>query len=113
MDEKEYQKSFALACRFLADTFGCPAYTTSADFPECSGESDKCENVDQWECWQRYFKEILKNEQVCRICGCTWNNACPGGCYWVEEDLCSACVDKTDLETKGEKCSLLLTQSNP
>ncbi|WP_206458683.1 hypothetical protein [Anaerovorax sp. IOR16] len=33
------------------------------------------------------------DEQKCRICGCTWYNACPGGCYWVEEDLCSACVD--------------------
>lgn len=33
-------------------------------------------------------------EQRCRVCGCTWNNACPGGCYWVEEDLCSKCVDR-------------------
>ena len=31
-------------------------------------------------------------EQQCRVCGCTWNNACQGGCYWVEEDLCSRCV---------------------
>jgi hypothetical protein len=32
-------------------------------------------------------------ERRCRACGCTWNNACPGGCYWVEPDLCSECVD--------------------
>ena len=32
-------------------------------------------------------------ERVCRICGCTEDNACEGGCSWVEEDLCSACVD--------------------
>ena len=31
-------------------------------------------------------------EQKCRICGCTWNNACEGGCYWVEDDLCSQCA---------------------
>lgn len=31
-------------------------------------------------------------KRVCRVCGCTWNNACPGGCYWVEKDLCSECV---------------------
>ena len=34
-------------------------------------------------------------EQQCRVCGCTWNHACEGGCYWVEEDLCSQCADKT------------------
>ena len=33
-------------------------------------------------------------KRVCRECGCTWNNACPGGCYWVEFDLCSECVGK-------------------
>jgi len=27
----------------------------------------------------------------CRVCGCTDDHACPGGCYWVEPDLCSAC----------------------
>jgi len=32
-------------------------------------------------------------EQKCRVCGCTQNRACPGGCYWVEPDLCSACTD--------------------
>lgn len=30
--------------------------------------------------------------QACRVCGCTWNNACDGGCYWAEEDLCSSCI---------------------
>ena len=32
--------------------------------------------------------------QACRVCGCTWNNACNEGCYWVENDLCSQCVGK-------------------
>jgi len=27
------------------------------------------------------------------VCGCTENEACPGGCYWVEFDLCSQCHD--------------------
>lgn len=31
-------------------------------------------------------------ERKCRICGCTWFNGCPEGCYWVEEDLCSKCT---------------------
>lgn len=29
----------------------------------------------------------------CRKCGCTENHACQGGCWWVEPDLCSSCVD--------------------
>jgi hypothetical protein len=32
-------------------------------------------------------------EQICRECGCTQNNACPNGCWWVEEDLCSDCTE--------------------
>lgn len=30
----------------------------------------------------------------CRVCGCTDDHACPGGCYWVEPDLCSVCAEK-------------------
>lgn len=29
--------------------------------------------------------------RTCRECGCTEARACPGGCYWIERDLCSAC----------------------
>lgn len=28
----------------------------------------------------------------CRVCGCTDDRACPGGCSWVDEGLCSACA---------------------
>jgi hypothetical protein len=28
----------------------------------------------------------------CSECGCTEEAACPGGCYWVEPGLCSACA---------------------
>jgi transcriptional regulator with XRE-family HTH domain len=28
----------------------------------------------------------------CRVCGCTDEAACEGGCYWIEPDLCSACA---------------------
>jgi len=31
-------------------------------------------------------------ENRCRVCGCTNMQACPGGCYWVEDDLCSRCA---------------------
>jgi hypothetical protein len=36
--------------------------------------------------------EGLFDEQICRVCGCTDDNACEGGCYWVEYDLCSKCA---------------------
>jgi hypothetical protein len=29
--------------------------------------------------------------RTCRRCGCTDEQACPGGCHWVADDLCSAC----------------------
>lgn len=39
----------------------------------------------------------------CRVCGCTEDHACDGGCYWIEEDLCSSCCDEDVLS--GEKKS--------
>jgi hypothetical protein len=30
--------------------------------------------------------------RACRVCGCTDAAACPGGCRWVEDDLCSVCA---------------------
>ncbi len=32
--------------------------------------------------------------RTCRVCGCTDQYACDGGCWWVERDLCSACTNK-------------------
>lgn len=30
----------------------------------------------------------------CKVCGCTEADGCDNGCYWVEENLCSNCVEK-------------------
>lgn len=35
--------------------------------------------------------ELGRAVRACRVCGCTDFRACPGGCSWVEDDLCSAC----------------------
>ena len=103
MNKMDYQKAFALACRFLADSIGCPAiYISDINFSECNGESEQCENKALWKCWQRYFREKVKSEQVCRVCGCTEGNACPGGCWWIEDDLCSECARKPK-ERKNDK----------
>lgn len=43
--------------------------------------------------WGEWFVPEDGSE-ACRVCGCTWNNACDGGCYWAEPGLCSNCVGK-------------------
>ncbi len=48
---------------------------------------------------------MLEAERQCRKCGCTDEQACPGGCSWVENDLCSQCsrkVLKSSLKTRPE-----------
>ena len=48
--------------------------------------------------YDNFDEMLIVDEQKCRICGCTENNACEGGCYWVEDDLCSKCVGKVKEE---------------
>jgi predicted kinase len=39
---------------------------------------------------------VVDDVPRCRVCGCTDDRACPGGCWWVQDpllgDLCSACA---------------------
>lgn len=37
------------------------------------------------------FGEDPPDGRRCRRCGCTDIQACPGGCWWIEPDLCSQC----------------------
>lgn len=73
----------------------------------CIPENDieiECFDVDDMNhyaqaCREQGYKEVTtsmdreSSEQKCRVCGCTWNNACEGGCYWVKDDLCSKCAN--------------------
>ena len=36
-------------------------------------------------------------KQKCKVCGCTEDKACKGGCEWVRFDLCSGCLEKERL----------------
>jgi len=93
-DSHDMQPAFVLACRILADLYGCPfAGGTVPYLPECSGENGSCRDASVWVCWQKYLLERVNAEPVCRICGCTDYNACPGCCSWVEQDLCSFCAE--------------------
>ncbi|MGI5223587.1 hypothetical protein [Actinoallomurus sp. CA-142502] len=53
---------------------------------------------DALESWRRGAdgdEEDSVGEARCRVCGCTENNACVGGCHWIPDplmgDLCSRC----------------------
>jgi len=39
----------------------------------------------------------IAGDPACRVCGCTENDPCPGGCMWVADpkmlgELCSSCA---------------------
>lgn len=48
------------------------------------------------------MRKMIVRERQCRVCGCTNDNSCDGGCFWVEEDLCHRCV-KNDLISQIEE----------
>ena len=52
---------------------------------------------------------MSEDPQVCRICGCTDDRACDGGCSWAEPGLCSACVAKAKKRKKPQKPPTVLT----
>lgn len=66
-EQRRLKKAFALACRVFGG--------------------------DEWRTVQCELLEKVDSEPICRVCGCTHDNACRGGCYWVEPDLCSRCME--------------------
>ncbi len=45
--------------------------------------------------------------EFCRVCGCTEDEACEGGCWWVEHDfelgsLCSSCAGSRADEDRAD-----------
>ena len=40
------------------------------------------------------MKQFLTLGMKCKYCGCDDYHACPGGCFWVEEELCSRCAEE-------------------
>lgn len=51
---------------------------------------------------------------TCRVCGCTDDDACLGGCWWVDTDeadgyLCSSCVDADPYKRLADS---ILTEPN-
>lgn len=48
-----------------------------------------------------WLDELEEGMTACRVCGCTDDAACFGGCFWVEPDLCCACRENGLAEVEG------------
>jgi hypothetical protein len=46
----------------------------------------------------RQLAPLVLGIAVCRMCGCTDVYGCDEGCYWIEDNLCSACVAEVGQE---------------
>lgn len=57
---------------------------------------DQCQAAGTKFFFKQFGEWIVPEDgaESCRVCGCTWNNACEGGCMWIEPGLCSNCVGK-------------------
>ncbi len=66
----------------------------------CQGFPKECDICTGWVGWGLEIEE-LEDKAFCRVCGCTEERACEGGCSWVADPegfgyLCSKCL--SDLE---------------
>lgn len=55
---------------------------------------------------------ITGPDRVCRACGCSDDDACPTGCYWVARDLCSTCVVRLNEQDRDEERLVALGQED-
>src|SRR5579862_2973169 len=46
----------------------------------------------------------------CKTCQCTEEAACPGGCFWIAPDKCSACAIRELVEAGIEATPLIVAQ---
>ncbi len=85
----KYEQCQIPGCGELFDSAeeGCLAM-----YCECCG----CQHPDGYDPYETGCDDcpvVLGTEQKCRVCGCTWFTPCEGGCFWVEDDLCSKCTE--------------------
>lgn len=61
--------------------------------PGCGREWYSADEDGVWSCLECGAEIPPPGPGVCRVCGCTDEYGCPEGCWWVEPDLCSSCVE--------------------
>lgn len=62
--------------------------------PRCGGLTDGPADGEECIC------DMGDDARACANCGCTDERACDGGCWWVAEDLCSACQPQPESENR-------------
>ncbi len=90
-DKKYYHEAEALAA--FQDKIILSCFAPSYGPPDAIIWNPGGPPVDGWPELLEYWQSA--EHQKCRICGCTWQRACPGGCSWIEPDLCSRCASGT------------------
>ena len=83
-----------------------------ADEEERPGVSEEDRNRASW-CALLFdnpeFEDEFREPRRCRVCGCTDADCTQcvrktgQPCYWVAEDLCSACIDETIVQPEKPK----------
>jgi hypothetical protein len=45
------------------------------------------------------FRQLhtFEDLQTCRVCGCTEDDGCEAGCWWIAENVCSECEEAAGL----------------
>jgi hypothetical protein len=52
-------------------------------------------------------------DRACRVCGCTQDNGCEGGCSWIEWDICDMCQGKEEMSLKLAEGCLAIPEPGP
>jgi hypothetical protein len=91
-------KETLVAARIMAESMGCPLAGECPLFDLNVG----CPMPQMMHCILVMLQRFSEG-RICRVCGCTDNMGCsdPLGlednCSWIEDDLCSHCVDWKDV----------------
>lgn len=74
-----------------ADDMAEAVYIAHKNFATIAQAQEKCNRWNEPE-----QIESKPTHGVCRVCGCTDDHACPGGCSWSDDEhtLCSRCAEK-------------------
>ena len=94
----------SMAMEQMAMTMMCPN-ESGLGMIEC----DQADDRDCFACCMNWLKQPVAK---CRICGCTAITPCPGGCSWVEPDLCSRCAI-SDAFKRQHGMDVTITPHNP
>jgi hypothetical protein len=62
--------------------------------PEACRNKGECEFILCKNIYECYIMAGLEREMSCIYCGCTDDDACPGGCGWIVPFVCSSCKDR-------------------